>query len=112
MQEKKRTPAKIVGVAWREPMIFARFLEKLQFFKDSNLKTAENQRKRVKGKRIFPLFLPQHPPTALVGSSENAPKIRAEYVRYTAHGRVQKPPCPIAKRKGTEAFALVRTYFP
>ena len=45
------------------------------------MQTAEKQAKRVKGKRIFPLFPYRYPPTALHRSPEIAPKFRAEYVR-------------------------------
>ena len=61
-----------------------RFKENLAFFEDSKTQTPINQAKMVKGKRIFPLFLHQHPPTALGCALENLSFSQAEYGRWDA----------------------------
>ena len=64
-----------------------RLKENLAFFEDSKTQTPINQAKRVKGKRIFPLFLHQHPPTALGCALENLSFSQAEYGRCDAPTR-------------------------
>lgn len=56
------------------------FLEICGIFKDSKIELAVYQHNGVKGKRIFPLFPREQPPTALRCVSHSAPSSRAEYV--------------------------------
>ncbi len=68
-----------------KPLEKSRLKEKYEIFQDSKTQRAVNQHKRVEGKRIFPSFPSNHPPTALNSACAKPPKVIAEYVGNALH---------------------------